>query len=116
LLTCAILVVNNLRDIDQDRVNGKHTLAVLLGVRGSRIEYALLMLLPFAMTTWMWLVQGLGPGVMLAWIALPMALRNLKMILHREGVILNDVLAGTAQTELLFACGFALGLALPAWF
>src|SRR5919199_6962135 len=42
LLVSAILVVNNLRDIDTDRRAGKRTLAVRLGRRGTRIEYVLL--------------------------------------------------------------------------
>ena len=114
-LSSAILVVNNLRDIEADRAAGKRTLAVRLGARCTRVEYALLLLLAFLMPPWMWLVHNLGPGVMLAWLALPLAFRNLDLVLHRQGSILNTALAGTAQTELFFACGFALGLALPAW-
>ena len=39
LIITAILAVNNLRDLENDRKAGKHTLAVLLGARGARIEY-----------------------------------------------------------------------------
>ena len=43
LLITAILVVNNLRDIETDARAGKRTLAVRLGVRGSLAEYLLLL-------------------------------------------------------------------------
>ncbi|MBU2611910.1 MAG: 1,4-dihydroxy-2-naphthoate polyprenyltransferase, partial [Chloroflexi bacterium] len=48
LIVTAILVVNNLRDIENDRKAGKHTLAVRLGVRGARIEYLACMMIAFA--------------------------------------------------------------------
>lgn len=48
LLACAVLMVNNVRDIDQDRLAGKRTLAVILGARGSRVAFAVFTLLPFA--------------------------------------------------------------------
>lgn len=37
LFSCLIMMVNNIRDIDEDREHGKHTLAVRLGERGARI-------------------------------------------------------------------------------
>jgi 1,4-dihydroxy-2-naphthoate octaprenyltransferase len=48
LFACAVLMVNNIRDIDVDRAAGKRTLAVVVGRRTARILYALLMLLPYA--------------------------------------------------------------------
>jgi 1,4-dihydroxy-2-naphthoate octaprenyltransferase len=47
-LACAVLMVNNLRDIEQDRVAGKRTLAVLLGPVVSRIVFVLFLLIPYA--------------------------------------------------------------------
>lgn len=46
-LACAALMVNNIRDLPQDKLAGKRTLAVLIGDRPARITYAVLMLLPF---------------------------------------------------------------------
>ena len=48
LIACAVLMVNNIRDIDQDKISGKRTLAVLLGSRASRIVFAVFLLLPYA--------------------------------------------------------------------
>ena len=47
LIACAVLMVNNIRDREQDKVAGKRTLAVLLGDRASRIVYGVLLLAPF---------------------------------------------------------------------
>lgn len=46
-VACAALMVNNIRDIAQDKVAGKRTLAVLLGDRAARVVYVVLLLLPF---------------------------------------------------------------------
>ncbi len=65
-LACAILVVNNLRDIPTDREAGKLTLAVRLGERRTRLLYAALVVaaavavvVVAALTTW-WALVGLG--------------------------------------------------------
>ncbi|BDI21361.1 1,4-dihydroxy-2-naphthoate polyprenyltransferase [Herbiconiux sp. L3-i23] len=47
LLACAVLVVNNMRDIEQDRIAGKRTLSVLIGLRWSRILFCVLLGAPF---------------------------------------------------------------------
>ncbi|MFM9876518.1 MAG: 1,4-dihydroxy-2-naphthoate polyprenyltransferase [Rhodoglobus sp.] len=49
LIACAALMVNNIRDLTQDRLSGKRTLAVLIGDRAARITYAVFMLLPFVL-------------------------------------------------------------------
>lgn len=48
-IACAALMVNNIRDLAQDKLAGKRTLAVRLGDRASRITYAVFMLLPFVL-------------------------------------------------------------------
>lgn len=47
LFSCGVLMVNNIRDIDQDRAAGKRTLAVVLGRTGARAAYAAFLLLPY---------------------------------------------------------------------
>ncbi len=47
LLACVVLLANNLRDIDQDRVAGKRTLTVLIGKRATQVLFTVLILLPF---------------------------------------------------------------------
>ncbi|MCU1410680.1 MAG: 1,4-dihydroxy-2-naphthoate polyprenyltransferase [Rhodoglobus sp.] len=47
LIACAVLMVNNIRDREQDKLAGKRTLAVILGDRPSRIVFGVLVLAPF---------------------------------------------------------------------
>ena len=74
LLITAILVVNNLRDIETDARAGKRTLAVRLGVRGSLAEYVLLLGVPFLIPP-VFLAAGVrGPLILLPLLSLPLAL------------------------------------------
>ena len=115
LLATAIIVVNNLRDIDTDRAAGKRTLAVRLGARGAQIEYALLIALAYAIPVVMWLA-GIGPaGVLLTWVSLPRAALLVRMIFSVRGKPLNAALAGTGQVELSYALLFAVGLIASRW-
>ena len=60
LLACAVLVVNNLRDIDADRQAGKRTLSVLIGRAWSRVLYAVFVLVPFVILAVISLLYTLG--------------------------------------------------------
>ena len=112
-LATAILVVNNLRDIDTDRAARKWTLAVLLGRRGARAEYAALLGAAFVVPLALW-AQGLRS----AWVLLPfsvamLATRTLQTVFeHQDGPALNRALIDTAQLHLLFGLLFAVGLGL----
>ena len=112
-LATAILVVNNLRDIDTDRVARKHTLAVLLGRRAARAEFATLLGAAFLVPMALW-----AQGVRSAWILLPLgaaslAARTLQAVFEREdGPSLNGALIDAAQLHLLFGLLFAAGIAL----
>jgi 1,4-dihydroxy-2-naphthoate octaprenyltransferase len=112
LLTVAILVVNNLRDIETDRRAGKRTLAVRLGVKGTRIEYLLCLVGAYLCLLLMWVTGALPLGVLLAWLSIPRAVGMARMIYTQSGRPLNIALAGTGQLELLFALLFAIGLVL----
>lgn len=110
LLITAILVVNNLRDIETDRRAGKYTLAVSLGRTGTRMEYSILVGMAYLLTFVLWLVYSFHPLVLLPWITLPLALRLLRQIWRDEGRILNKTLAGTAQLGLFFSIALTIGL------
>jgi 1,4-dihydroxy-2-naphthoate octaprenyltransferase len=47
LFACAVLMVNNIRDIAQDTLSGKRTLAVLVGSRAARILFAVFVTVPY---------------------------------------------------------------------
>ena len=51
MLACAVLLANNLRDLDQDRAAGKRTLTTFIGKRGTQVLFTLFVLLPFAISS-----------------------------------------------------------------
>jgi 1,4-dihydroxy-2-naphthoate octaprenyltransferase len=111
-LVTAILVVNNLRDADTDRAAGKRTLAVILGRRGARIEYIVLIAIAYLTPLFLWLGLGSSPIVLLPLLTLPLAIRLIRTILRVLGPPLNRALAGTAQLAVWYALALALGLVL----
>jgi 1,4-dihydroxy-2-naphthoate polyprenyltransferase len=111
-LVTAILVVNNVRDIDQDRAGGKRTLAVLLGRRGARIEYLLMLLLAYAVPVILWLAYGMRPFALLPLLTLPLAVKHAQEVWTVTGSRLNKTLGGTAQLAVFYALAFAVGIIL----
>jgi 1,4-dihydroxy-2-naphthoate polyprenyltransferase len=108
-LATAILVVNNLRDLRTDARAGKRTLAVRIGEERTRLQYRVLVALPFALLPV--LACAGGAWVWLALVALPAALRELHWLAQRTGAALNGSLAGTARLHLAFGLLLAAGLA-----
>ncbi len=109
----AILVVNNLRDIETDRRANKRTLAVRFGAPLTRAQYALLLLFPYLLVTG-FVVGGVFPrACLLVWLTLPMAVFLLRTVGRgTEGRALNAVLKGTGQLHLFFGMALAGGLLL----
>jgi 1,4-dihydroxy-2-naphthoate octaprenyltransferase len=111
-LVTAILVVNNIRDIDTDQAAGKVTLAVRLGRRGTRVEFIGLLATAYAA---LFAVGATGTTAWwLFWLplaTLPLAVSLSKVILRRvDGPSLNVALRGTARLHLLFGVLYALTL------
>lgn len=115
-LATAILVVNNLRDIDTDRAAGKKTMAVRLGRRGAQMEYLLLAGGSYLAPLLMALLGVSSAWVLLSWLSLPLLRPLLHLIFKQKGRPLNQALAGTARLELVFSLLLALGLILPRLF
>jgi 1,4-dihydroxy-2-naphthoate octaprenyltransferase len=112
-LTVAILVVNNLRDIETDTRASKRTLAVMIGPRYTRLEYLLLLVLAYVVPLLFWIAGWSSSWVLLPWVTLLLARRLVRTIFGpSEGAILNKALAGTANLDLMFSLLFALGLVL----
>jgi 1,4-dihydroxy-2-naphthoate octaprenyltransferase len=111
-LATAILVVNNLRDIETDARAGKHTLAVRIGDRPTRTYYAVLLGAAYLVPLLLWWRGLAGAWVMLPWLSLPLALRLAARMRHERGLALNGCLVRTARLEVVFGLLFALGLAL----
>lgn len=104
LLICALLVVNNLRDIPGDARSGKRTLAVVLGDQRTRLLYAGCVVVPFLVT----LAIGMWrPGALLALIAAAPAVPPLRRVLT-GGTGTDLVLALRDTGRLLLAYGALL--------
>jgi 1,4-dihydroxy-2-naphthoate octaprenyltransferase len=113
MLTCAVLVANNLRDIPTDSDVGKRTLAVLMGDRDTRRLYAGMVLVP--------LLLSIAMGV-IAWpllfglIAAPLAVMVARLVLSgATGPDLIPALARTGILLLVWSVGTAVGLAVAPW-
>ncbi len=110
LLITAILVVNNLRDISTDTQTGKRTLAVILGERGSRVEYFLLLGTAYLVPAVLVYLKMIPVYALLALISLPVSYSTLKLVFREKGSILNMALAGTARLTFLFCLFLSIGL------
>ena len=115
LLTVAILVVNNLRDINNDRQTDKRTLAVRLGEQGTRLEYLVCLIGAYIVPIGLWGIGLLPVPSLLILVTIPLALRLAREIYSESGRSLNKTLAGTGRLELFFALTFALGLLISTW-
>jgi 1,4-dihydroxy-2-naphthoate octaprenyltransferase len=108
----AIIVVNNLRDIEQDRAANKRTVAVRIGARATKFEYAALMTIPYALLTILVVMHTLPLPALLIWLSLPLVLRATRRVFAQAGRSLNAALAETRQTALLYSALFAVGMVL----
>ena len=115
LLITAILVINNLRDIETDRRAGKHTLAVLIGTQSARAEYALLLAVAYTIPLLLWFCNLGRVWMLLPLASLPLALKQIRLVWQKPGgSILNQVLAATAILALFFSLLLSIGLILSA--
>ena len=109
LPAAAILVVNNTRDIDDDRRAGRRTFPVLFGVRASAVEYTLL--LAVALPAALWLVRPYLPWGLVVLLALPWALGLVRRFFAADsGDDFNRLLAATAQFQVGLALLLTVGL------
>ena len=111
LLAAAILVVNNVRDLDSDRRAGKRTLAVRLGRERGRLIYALMVYGAYVVAPLPWLAGSLSPWLLLPWLTLPLAVRLVRTVReHADGPTLNEVLAQTGILQLAFCLLLSAGV------
>jgi 1,4-dihydroxy-2-naphthoate polyprenyltransferase len=114
-LVTAILVVNNVRDLDTDRRAGKLTLAVRVGRARTRRLYALLIAAAFVAVPVTLLACGGPAWGLLALGAAPLARRPLEAVMRRaDGPSLNGALAGTGALLAAFSVLLAAGLLIAA--
>ncbi|MGZ8751340.1 MAG: 1,4-dihydroxy-2-naphthoate octaprenyltransferase, partial [Acidimicrobiia bacterium] len=110
LPACAVLLANNIRDIETDRATGKRTLAVRIGAHRARrlfvacVAGAFVAVIPIGIAS---------PTAFLAFLAIPFALGPTRLVLQRfDPPSLVRALVGTVRLEVVVAVLLALGLAL----
>ncbi|MCC5846950.1 MAG: 1,4-dihydroxy-2-naphthoate octaprenyltransferase [Verrucomicrobia bacterium] len=109
LIATALLTVNNLRDIDEDRSNRKQTLAVRFGAAFARAEYRVCLTLALLLPPWMAVMTGRSWTVLLLWVMFPQALKLMRRVqTGTSGPELNPVLGATGKMLLKYALLFSI--------
>ena len=113
LLAAAILVVNNVRDLETDRRAGKRTLVVRLGRPRARILFAGMLASAFLIAPVPWLLGSLSPWLLLVGLAVPLAVPLVRTVNNRtDGPSLNVALARTGLLQLVFCALLSAGILL----
>jgi 1,4-dihydroxy-2-naphthoate octaprenyltransferase len=115
LLAAALLVVNNVRDLETDRRAGKRTLAVRLGRPRARTLYAAMVYLAFVIAQVPWIVGSdeLSPWLALPLVAIPLAAPVVRIVRSRtDGPSLNAALGRTGMLQLVFCVLLSAGILL----
>ncbi len=107
-----ILVVNNYRDVEEDKQAKKFTLAVILGRNFSRFQFIISLAASFIVPAVFYFFFNFHIWIFLPYITIPVAIKLIKMLYTYDGLQLNQTLELTAKFSALFGILFALGLAI----
>ncbi len=107
-----ILVVNNYRDIEEDKAAGKRTLAVIFGKDFTRFQFIFLILTSFAIPAVLYFFFDFKYWILLPYLTFPIAYKLIIMLYTIEGFQLNKTLELTAKLSALYGFLFAAGLIL----
>ena len=109
LSTC-ILIINNLRDIDNDKKHKKNTLAVYIGRKFTKIEYLLLITTAYLIPIYISYAFGNKSSIYIVYFTLPIAIRLIIDIFYKTDSALNVTLEGTAKLLFLYTLLFSFGI------
>ncbi|AZN29959.1 1,4-dihydroxy-2-naphthoate polyprenyltransferase [Flaviflexus salsibiostraticola] len=109
LIACALLMVNNIRDIPTDSLVGKNTLAVRMGDRRARLAYVAMLVIPLLLAL---LIAVWSPWALLTLILAPaVAAQSTRVLSGAQGRDLIVVLRDTGLIELGYGLLLLIGLA-----
>lgn len=112
LLATVLIAINNLRDLDQDKLVNKRTLAVRLGPRRGRLEVPALFLGAFALNGY-WFACGYRFAPFLPLLAAIPAIHVARTVMNTPpGRAYNGLLARASAVHVIFGLGLSLGLVL----
>ena len=105
-----VMVVDDLSDIDVDRVKGWRTRPVVWGAAGARAEYVALMVFAYVLPFWFWHGLGFGAWVLLPLLSLPLAVWTTRLVFITKPADVEPVSPKTAGVGLLYAVLLSAGL------
>jgi 1,4-dihydroxy-2-naphthoate octaprenyltransferase len=109
-MNVGILIVNNYRDLAQDRIANKRTIAVRIGPEKTRIEYAIMLIATMATPFVFWAIGWLNAWALLTVLSWPLFWQLWQQISTLQGPALNRTLGMTGRTSLVFSVLFAIAL------
>lgn len=107
-----ILVVNNLRDIEEDKAAGKNTLAVRMGKTFTKYQFLFLTIVSFLIPAFLFFFYKYSLVIFLPYLTIPIAYRITVTLFTTEGHKLNRTLEMTARLSAIFGLLFSLALVL----
>lgn len=106
-----ILVVNNLRDVEQDKKVGKRTLGVIFGDTALKLEYCFMLIIAYSIPFLLFTYFSYTIWIFLPFVMLPLSIRHVKQIwLETHKPNLNGLLEQTAKAMALFGILFSVGI------
>jgi 1,4-dihydroxy-2-naphthoate octaprenyltransferase len=113
-LASAILVVNNVRDLETDARAGKRTLVVRFGRQAGLREFWILLCSAYVVPALLLVTSDLRTWIVLPLVTLPWGVKIAGALRTERGTALNATLADTAKLLLVFGVLFSAGLWLGA--
>ena len=107
-----ILIVNNFRDVDEDRDSNKKTLAVILGKEFTRWQYILLIMISYFTSFALYFSFDFSLWIFLPTATIPISLILIKMLFTLNGEELNRTLELSAKFAGLYGLLLSIGLIL----
>jgi 1,4-dihydroxy-2-naphthoate octaprenyltransferase len=111
MLVVNILHANNTRDIKHDAMANIKTQAMVLGIKGSKIQYVLLGIGAYIMLIFMNAIGMVHPITLLTLLTVPVALKNIRVMMKADiekPELIKDLDAMSAQLVMMFAVLFAV--------
>ena len=109
LMADCILIVNNIRDADNDVKTGKRSLAVIFGKTISKVQFSIFAIIPYLLPFWIFHHAIPKLAMFIVLFSLPICIRNIIDIWKKSGSSLNLVLANTARLQFVYTILLALG-------
>jgi 1,4-dihydroxy-2-naphthoate octaprenyltransferase len=109
LIAVALLLTNNIRDVEEDAAAGKKTLVVRMGRRAAVVFYGICLIAAICLPVVLFLLTGSHPLAMATLVLLPMAAGMIRRVAHTHGAALNPLLGATSRLLLHYSLIFSIG-------